>query len=251
MSKKLIIFLIFILLIGVVYLIYKNFFLFKTVTKVEKVNFVTKDGVTIVADYYPNEKAKFVGIFIHMKTTTKESYQTLAKFFQKEGFAVLAIDLRGHGESWHSVVGKLNHKQFDPDEEKKIINDIEASSFFLEKEGFDKSKQFLIGASIGANLSYQFLSENQKIKAAVLLSPGFNYSGITVDKVEQENFSEKLLLVYALNDLSTVELAKNLKIWYPNLKVLELQGSEHGTDLLKSYPQLSESILNWLREKLI
>ncbi len=219
--------------------------------KFEKVNFVTKDGVTIVANYYPNEKAKFAGIFIHMRPATKESYQELAKFFQKEGFAVLALDLRGHGESLQSVAGKLNYEQFTPDEEKQSINDIEAASLFLEKEGFDKSKQFLIGASIGANLSYQFLSENQKVKAAVLLSPGLNYRGVIVDKIDQENFADKILLIYSIGDLPSVEAAKSLKSWYSNLKYLEFQGSAHGTDLLKNYPQLSESILNWLREKLI
>lgn len=252
MEKKIVIFLIFILLIGLIFLIYKKIFsLPQEMTKLEKVNFITKDGVTIVADYYPNEKAKFAGIFIHMRPATKESYQKLAKFFQQEGFAILAFDLRGHGESFQSIKGKLNYEQFSPEEEEQSINDLEAASLFLEKEGFDKSKQFLIGASIGANLSYQFLSENQNVKAAVLLSPGINYHGVKIDKVNQENFGGRILLIYSIEDFQAASAAKDLKVWYPNLKYLEFQGMAHGTDLLDYYPQIPQSILNWLREKLI
>lgn len=240
------------MLLGAISIFYKKiFFHFETMINVKKVNFITRDGVTIVADYYSNEKAKFAGIFIHMRPATKESYQELAKFFQKEGFAVLALDLRGHGESLQSIGGKLDYRQFTLDEEKQSINDIEAASLFLEKEGFDKSKQFLIGASIGANLSYQFLSENQKVKAAVLLSPGLNYRNVIVNKIDQENFADKIFLIYSIGDLPAVEAAKGLKTWYPNLKYLEFRGSDHGTSLLENYPQISEFILNWLREKLI
>ncbi len=220
-------------------------------SKIQKVDFITKDGVTIVADYYPNKYAKFAGIFVHMRPATKESYRELATFFQNQGFAILALDLRGHGESVNSVRGKLNYNLFSLDDEKQSINDLESASLFLEKEGFDKSKQFLIGASIGANLSYQFLAENSKVKSAVLLSPGINYHGVILNKVDQENFSQKILVIYALGDQPAVEASKYLRSWYPNLRYLEFQGSDHGTDLLEKYPQLSESILNWLREKLI
>lgn len=252
MNKKLIFFLIFVsVLILLILFLIKILTMKSKVANIEKVNFITKDGVTIVADYYSNKEAKFAGIFVHMRPATKESYRELATFFQDQGFAVLAFDLRGHGESVNSIRGKLNYNNFSSDEEKQSINDLEAASLFLEKEGFDKSKQFLIGASIGANLSYQFLGENPKIKAAVLLSPGINYHDVILTKLNQENFGKKILVIYALSDLPAVDAGKYLRTWYPDLKYLEFMGSDHGTDLFKKNPQLSETILNWLREKLI
>lgn len=223
-------------------------------TKMEefrKVNFITKDGVTIVANYFTNKSAKYAGILIHQRPLTKESFNDFAKFLQKEGYALLAIDLRGHGESIQSVFGKLDYNQFTPEEEQKSIYDLESASLFLENEGFPKSKQFLIGASIGANLSFQFLSENPEIKAIVLLSPGLNYRGIVLEKFKKEGLGNKIFVVSALDDPQAIEGSRALKSWYPDAVYLEYQSGGHGTNLFKSHPELNDKILFFLRERLI
>jgi alpha-beta hydrolase superfamily lysophospholipase len=66
----------------------------------EKVNFKTKDGVTIVGNYFkPRKEHAPAFLLLHMMPATKESWNDFASHLQKEGFEVLAIDLRGHGES--------------------------------------------------------------------------------------------------------------------------------------------------------
>ncbi len=234
----------------ILFLVQRKFFL-PPMEKFKKVNFVTKDGVTIVANYYPRKEAKFAGILIHQRPATKESFNDLAKFLQKEGYALLAFDLRGHGESTESVFGKLDYNHFTPEEEQKSIIDLESASLFLQKEGFPKSKQFLIGASIGANLSFQFLSENPEIKGAVLLSPGLNYRGIVLEKSKREGLGEKIFVVAARDDPQAVEAGQALKNWYPNAIYLEYPQGGHGINLFKTQPDLREKILFWLREKLV
>jgi pimeloyl-ACP methyl ester carboxylesterase len=219
--------------------------------EMKKVSFVTKDGVTIVANYYPNEDAKFAGLLIHMRPKTKESFDEFAKLLQKEGYAVLAIDLRGHGESISSVFGKLDYQRFTEEEEKRSIEDLYSASLFLEKENYPKEKQFLVGASIGANLSFQFLSENPEIKAAVLLSPGLNYRGIILENFKKEGLGEKIMVVASQDDEPAILALKKLKEWYPNVYSFEYQIGGHGTNLFHSIPNLQEKIINWLREKLI
>jgi dienelactone hydrolase len=227
------------------------FFSKKEKAEMKKVNFITKDGVTIVGNYYPNKEAKFAGILVHMRPKTKESFDEFAKVLQKEGYAVLAIDLRGHGESINSIFGKLDYQRFTEEEEKKSIEDIVAASLFLEREGFHRSNQFLIGASIGANLSFQFLSENQEIKATVLLSPGLNYRGVILENFKKEGLGEKIFVVAAQDDNPALLAGRKLKEWYPDVYYLEYLSGGHGTDLLISQPEIKEKIINWLREKLI
>ncbi len=217
----------------------------------KKVSFVTKDGVILVAHYYPNKEAKFAGLLVHQRPLTKESFNDLAQFLQKEGYALLALDLRGHGESTESTGGKLDYLKFSPEEEQKSIIDLETASQFLEKEGFSKSRQFLIGASIGANLSFQFLSENHEIKAVVLLSPGVNYRGIILEKFKKEGLGDKIFIVSALDDPQAVEGGRQLKAWYPESVYLEYPSGGHGVELFKHHPELKEKILVWLREKLV
>ena len=223
----------------------------KAKMEVQKISFITKDGVTIVANYYPNKSAKFAGILVHMRPKTKESFDDLAKFLQKEGYALLAIDLRGHGESTESVKGKLDYNKFSEDEEKESINDLISASLFLEKEGYPKDRQFLIGASIGANLSFQFLSENPQVKAIVLLSPGLNYRGVILENFKKEGLGEKIFVISALDDEPAYVAGRTLKSWYQDLNYLELPSGGHGTNLFNSYPDLYEKILFWLREKIV
>jgi pimeloyl-ACP methyl ester carboxylesterase len=247
--KQIIVGLLFLIISGVII----TFYLQKSKAKMEvqKVSFITKDGVTIVANYYPNKSAKFAGILVHMRPKTKESFDDLAKFLQKEGYALLAIDLRGHGESTESVKGKLDYNKFSEDEEKESINDLISASLFLEKEGYPKDRQFLIGASIGANLSFQFLSENPQVKAIVLLSPGLNYRGVILENFKKEGLGEKIFVISALDDEPAYIAGRTLKSWYPDLNYLELPSGGHGTNLFNSYSDLYEKILIWLREKLV
>lgn len=236
---------------SLIYFYRSNFFSSEKIGDFKKVNFITKDGVNIVGNYYFNKEAKFAGILIHQRPLTKESLNNLAKFLNKEGYAVLAIDLRGHGESQESIFGKLNYNKFTPQEEKESIKDIEAASLFLEKEGFSKEKQFLVGASIGANLSFQFLSENPQIKGVILISPGLNYRGIILENFKREGLGNKIFVVVALDDKEALQGARNIKSWYPEVIYLEYPFGGHGINLFKIHQDLQERILNWLREKLI
>jgi pimeloyl-ACP methyl ester carboxylesterase len=247
--KKIGLVILFLLILGALIIFYLQ--KSKSKMEVQKVSFITKDGVTIVANYYPNKSAKFAGILVHMRPKTKESFDDLAKFLQKQGYALLALDLRGHGESTESIKGKLDYNKFSEEEEKESINDLIAGSLFLEKEGYPKDKQFLIGASIGANLSFQFLSENPQVKAIVLLSPGLNYRGVILENFKKEGLGEKIFVISALDDEPAYTAGRTLKSWYPDLNYLELPSGGHGTNLFNSHPDLYEKILIWLREKLV
>lgn len=219
--------------------------------EVKKIDFLTSDGVKIVANYYPNKNAKFAGILIHMRPKTKESYEKFARYLQEKNFSLLALDLRGHGESRESPWGYLDYNQFSEDEEKKSIKDLEAASNFLEKEGFSQERQFLVGASIGANLSFQFISENEKIKAAVLLSPGYNYRGIILDNFYKKGLDNKLMIISSKDDQEMALRGFNwFKEKYPSSTFIFLEKGGHGTNYFDFYPELMDKIYSWLLEKL-
>lgn len=217
----------------------------------EKVSFLTIDGVKIVGNYYKNKEAKFAGILIHMRPKTKESYHSLAKYLQEKGLSVLAIDLRGHGESIESPKGYLDYLKMSEKEEQESIKDLEASVGFLEKEGFSKNRIFLIGASIGANLVFEYMSENEEIKAGVLLSPGYNYRGIILENFYKESLKDKFLIVSSKDDQ---EMALKGFDWfkekYPSSTLIFYEKGGHGTDYLEKYPDLKEKIYNFILEKL-
>ncbi len=223
----------------------------ETTPQVEKVEFTTEDGVEIIGDFYEVPDSKYAGILIHMMPANRKSFRELALKLKETGYSVLAIDLRGHGESINSTKGLLDYREFSDEEHQASIYDIKSASKFLESKGFPITNQFLIGASIGANLSLQFLSLNNEIKCAVLLSPGLDYRGIKLENYLKKELGEKLLVIVTKEDLQSYSSINKIKEITPSSTILEYPGNAHGTDILNQYSELYDKIIFFLKEKLL
>ncbi len=219
----------------------------------EKVFFKTSDNKQITADYFRVDKSKYPEpngwlVLTHMMPATKESWNALAKIFQDLGYESLAVDLRGHGESEEGPDGFLN---FPDSEHQKSIYDLEAAIEFLRAKGGKAGKISFIGASIGANLSLQYISEHQEFETAVLLSPGFNYRGIKTESMAKKLKSgQKVFFISSVDDgVNSVEVnqlfseaPQDVK---KEIKIYEFGG--HGTDILKNQPELEALIINFIK----
>src|SRR3989344_3233290 len=146
----------------------------------EKVWFETKDAarVRIAGNYWKGTEAKGV-ILLHMMPATKESWNEFAELLLKNGFQVLAIDLRGHGESTQTEGGAetIDYKNFSDEEHQASINDVLVAREFLIEKGISPENIFVGGASIGANLVLEYFAENADAIAGFSLSPGLDYRG--------------------------------------------------------------------------
>ena len=72
-----------------------------------RVVLTTSGAVTIVGNYYKGS-ADRGALLVHMMPATKESWGAFARVLEKQGYHVLAIDMRGHGESDGGPVGYKN-----------------------------------------------------------------------------------------------------------------------------------------------
>lgn len=211
----------------------------------EIVKLKTKDGVEIVNDFYSAESETGV-LMLHMMPATRKSFSAFAEKIQKAGWQGLSIDFRGHGESQGGATGYQLFK--DTDHEKSIL-DVEAAAEFLRSKGVKKI--FLVGASIGANLSLQFLATNADAKAAVLLSPGLNYRGVKTDELIKKLYHAKsLFLTAAKDDDYSYETVQELYDKMPEVAFRELKlfdSGGHGTKLFETHPELMDEIIKWLQ----
>lgn len=214
-----------------------------------RVSFPTADGVTIVGDLYEGPFGGPSALLLHMMPATKESWGSTALALIAAGFSlVLAIDLRGHGESVESTPVRLDYKTFTDAEHQAKIRDVEASAAWLEKErGADQRRFVLIGASIGANLAISFAAAHPDIPAVVALSPGLDYHGVTaVDKVASFAADQALLLVASADDEYSFATDRMLAERDPDAESIELAGAGHGTNMLERQPDLVDQIVHWL-----
>ncbi len=160
---------------------------------------ITSDNVKIAYDYYSAPRATGYLVLVHMMPSTKESWKEFAEQAQKESFASVAIDLRGHGQSQS---GPNGYEAFSDEEHQQSMKDIEAAVEFLQSQGATLEKITLIGASIGANLCAWYLAEHPEIKSAVLLSAGESYRGINLEKILPKlNAGQKLLMFASEDDI--------------------------------------------------
>lgn len=218
----------------------------------QRVSFLTEDKVKITGDYYLAENPVGYVLLLHMMPAVKESWQALAKALRTAGFNVLAFDFRGHGESIYKEEGTvLNYQNFSDQEHQAKILDVRAAVGFLKEQGAVESKMALVGASIGANLALQLLSESL-VPTAVLLSPGLDYRGVKADFFEKKLKPEQsFLCVAALDDKYSYDTCIKLtaEIGVENEKIL-LDSGGHGTDMFNAEPGLIGKIVEWVKGKL-
>ncbi|MFH1592697.1 MAG: alpha/beta fold hydrolase [Candidatus Woesearchaeota archaeon] len=195
----------------------------------EDVSFETEDGVKIVGDLYKGGE-KWI-ILLHMYTVTKKSWEDFAEELQEKGYSVLAIDFRGHGES------DLEYDDFNEQDFNNMLLDAKGAKDFL-----GKSKNVVMGASIGANIAIKFAND---VDGAVALSPAFNYKGIST-RDDASGVSKPVLIVVSDEDTQSVGDSRELNGLISGSKLEVYSGKGHGTNMLDR--ETKDMVLSWLDE---
>lgn len=208
------------------------------------VSFQTKDNVKIVGDFYDVKSVKSV-LLLHILPGTRKDFSDFAEFLFSNGYNVLNIDERGHGESeaWPGEIGSWQEfTQYDYD---KMIYDVEAAAQWL-KNKIPDSELAVIGGSIGANLALLYGAKAQP-KIVVALSPGVDYHGVKTE-IASRNFRRNFLIAASKDDSYAFESSERLfKISAAAVKdFIKYEDAGHGTRMFNSEPELKQRILDFL-----
>ncbi|MBI2475450.1 alpha/beta fold hydrolase [Candidatus Uhrbacteria bacterium] len=214
-------------------------------TMSERIILKTSDEINIIGTYRNTNQEK-IALLFHMMPATKESWESFAEKLSKYGYASLAIDERGHGES--TMNGELNYKNFSDAQQQAKRLDVEAAIAFAKEKGFEENRIVLIGASIGANLAIQALVEHKNISTAVVLSPGLDYHGVlTAPAIQNLGGNQKVILVASDDDSESFESVQVLHKKNPEQTILiERSGIGHGTQMTDHDNGLIEEILKYI-----
>lgn len=209
------------------------------------VNFQTKDDLKIVGDFFSAEGGKKSIILLHILPGNRADFDELAEILCKNGYNVLNIDERGHGESeaWPGEMGSW--QEFFQADFDKTIYDVEAAADWLKNKipGTDLA---VIGGSIGANLALLYGAKAQP-EIVVALSPGLNYKGVKTE-IASCNFRQNLLIVASRDDGYSFESSERLfEISAATKKeFIKYENAGHGTRMFNSEPELKQRILDFL-----
>jgi pimeloyl-ACP methyl ester carboxylesterase len=201
------------------------------------VQFAAPDGLVIASTLYPAPvRPAPTVLLLHMAGSNRTAWNPLAQQLQATGFNVVAIDLRGHGDTGGAV------------DWVKAQQDISAVLTQLNTlPGVDRQRIFIVGASIGANLGLNICAVTLNCKAAVLLSPALDYQGIKTADAMARYAGRPILIVASRNDaLGGADSTTLDKLAQGEHKLQIYDGSGHGTTLLSAHPDLIVLIVEWL-----
>lgn len=158
---------------------------------------------------------------------------------KENGYAVVALDLRGHGQSGGDLV-------FD----EAMDHDIDAVLDWISAfPDLNEDRIAIAGASVGANLALRAGARHPQIKTVVLLSPGMLYWEIGIESAILEYGRRPLLLVASEGDAypaTSVQRLNELGRGYDKLVIYP--GSGHGTDMIRSQPDLTPMMFDWFEQ---
>jgi len=196
----------------------------------EQITLRTSDGVTLAATYYPARLGKKSGkdtatvILVHAYKGNRGDFDELALRLQDAGNAVMAPDLRGHGESG-GPQGTLRAADFAA----MARQDLEAvKRFLVEKNNAGQlniERLGLVGVEMGATVAINWAAldwswpvlatgkQGQDVKALALISPQWSFKGMRIDDaVAHPNIRSDLsvLIVAGRRNSKLLQAAKRL-----------------------------------------
>ena len=206
----------------------------------ETITRLAADDTALVADYYPASEDAPVLILLHMLNSRRGAWNPLIPDLHEAGYAILNIDMRGHGDSdgrqdWDAIIADMAGWV----------------DWLAQNEPNSDAGLAFIGGSIGANVALISCAENDACRGAVALSPGLDYRGVKPEPALVDGLAERMALLVAAQADSSSSTA--IRQMFLNAKgdvsARIYPGRAHGTRLLDSrYDSVSGLILGWLAE---
>lgn len=207
----------------------------------EVVTTEASDGLTLVGEFYAARDYAPTVMLLHMLGSRRSAWQPLIPSLTDAGYNVLAVDLRGHGETGGARDWALAER------------DIQTWIDWLMAQPTSADAPIaLVGGSIGANLALVGCAADERCTTVIALSPGLDYGGITPEFAIEGLEDRPVLLVASQDDTTSSETVKLFTgIAQGELGVQLYSGNAHGTALLTvPEPLVIDLIADWLNEYL-
>jgi pimeloyl-ACP methyl ester carboxylesterase len=202
----------------------------------EAVSLTTSDGVALAGLYYaPSGQAAPGVLLLHQRGGRKENWTSFAQLLQKNGYAVMAVDFRGHGQS----KGVVNWWGADQDV-------ISAFDYLKTRPEVDPTRLVVVGASIGTQEAITFAAAHpDQVRGVAMMS--------TFDSGEIQRgmliYPGPILLMATEGDKAATQVTNQLVQMVPRAEVYILKNSDrHGTQMLQSDLHVEPILLDWLQK---
>jgi pimeloyl-ACP methyl ester carboxylesterase len=150
-----------------------------TSIEAERMRVETRDGKVLIGDFYSPpakknaEERAPAALLLHGAGGNRTGFATLAEALARSGMAVLAIDLRGHGES---ATNEDSFQNLDEASRSNLwtfaVRDLQAAVQWLrDQPGVHGAALNLFGFAEGASLAAHYALADETVRSLTLLDP--------------------------------------------------------------------------------
>lgn len=193
----------------------------------EPVTFEAPDGAAIAGSLWAAKTPSIV-VFAHMRGSDRSAWNPAIERVLDAGFAALAFDFRGHGESADggADLGKIDL-------------DLEAAVGYARARGY--SRVFVAGASMGGTAAVA-VAARQDLAGVIVMSSPEGFEGIDA-RSALPSVTEPLLFIVANGDQPYRRAVEAMyQAASGSKRIVLLPGNEHGTNLLRDRRTRDEAL---------
>lgn len=225
----------------------------------KSIQYTTEDNFNMTGNLYlpklpKGQKAPLV-VLLHSIGTNKRMWGDLPELLASKGYACLALDLRGHGQSIYNSRLKERSWMYFTDKDyakypKDVIYSIEAMKTQFGKK-INTNKMIFIGSNIGANTAVLAAAKINKkgyfVKSIVMISPRLKIKNLFIP-IEMVNYGAHPILIFDNKNIpkgfnETLEIKKYAQ---GECVLKAFNGGGMGAALYKSTPSVKTDTINWV-----
>ena len=212
----------------------------------------TGDGLTLAATLHRPDRPGPPGlILVHRYGAGQASWDAFAETLRQAGIMSIAFDLRGHGGSRTGGDGKpLDYRQVQSgfDGWSAALADLSAAGAALVAAGANPKNLGVVGEELGASLALKHTLADPSMQAVVMLSPGLDLHGLSVEEDIRRLKDCPVLIVTSENEAYSATSSAALKAAAPGYSEIQhYSGASLGTDIFAFHPNAMNQIIDWLR----
>ena len=226
----------------------------------KEIKAVASDGFNINATLtYPkvkNQKEVYTVILLHSLGYNSQWWESLPKELLAKGYAVLAIDLRGHGSSvYNAKLTKNSWKNMKNSAYAKYPDDVLAVINQVKEENSKKvffNNWAIVGADIGASAGIM-AADMMPVhpKTIVMISPVVKAKGLYIPVNMAHLDGVDFLSISGTDDIMSKDAESYLmKFAQDEFATYTSESKTTGMMMLKNDPGLAKMIAEWVGEYL-
>jgi len=151
--------------------------------RVEQVEIKTSDQLTLKGSFYAPKKRAPAVLLVHDAGSNREQLDGIAQRLSRQGFGVLTLDLRGHGDSKTS---RLDWDKMNAEARASLWQlaprDIDAAAaWVLKQPNIHSTNLSLVGYRAGCALVARHAEQDENVICMALLSPKAKDFGFDVE----------------------------------------------------------------------